>query len=61
MEDRNEVVFVDGIQALAVHNGVARIKLIRLGADGKPAATLELLVPTKQVKSIVEGLNKLAV
>jgi hypothetical protein len=58
MEEKNEVIFVDVIQSVGVHNGVARIKFARLGTDGKPVASLELLVPTRQVKSIIEGLNK---
>lgn len=58
MEEKNQAVFVDVIQSVAVHNGVARIKFARLGTDGKAVASLELLVPTRQVRSIIDGLNK---
>ena len=61
MEVPGDVVFVDGIQSMGVHNGVVRIRFIRLGTDGNPAASVELLVPLVQVKSIIEGLNKVAV
>lgn len=55
-----EVVFVDGIQALGVHNGVARVLMMRLGSDGKPMPALELLIPAAVIRSVIEGLGKVA-
>lgn len=53
-----EVVFVDGIQAVGVHNGVARVMMMRLGSDGKPLPALELLMPIAIMKSVIEGFTK---
>lgn len=55
-----QVVFVDGIQALGVHNGVARVLMMRLSSDGKPLPVLELLLPATQVRTVIEGLGKVA-
>ncbi len=60
MESNKEVLFVDGVQALGVHNGVARVSFMRLSADGKPVPALELLLPTSQVRALIDGLNKVA-
>lgn len=56
-EDSN-VVIVDGIQTVGVHNGIARVQFMRLGADGKPTPAVELLIPVNQVNAIVQGLSK---
>jgi hypothetical protein len=49
---------VDGVSAIAVHNGVARLQFMRLNVEGKPEAVVELEVPVGQVKSIVEAFMK---
>ena len=49
---------VDGVSAIAVHNGVARMQFMRLNVDGRPEAVVELAVPVAQVKSIVEAFMK---
>ena len=49
---------VDGVSAIAIHNGVARIQFMRLNLEGKPETSLELAVPVTQVKSIVEAFMK---
>ena len=54
-----ESIAVDGIQTAGVHNGIARIQFMRLGADGKPIPVLELLVPVSQLAAIAQGLGKL--
>ena len=49
---------VDGVSAVAIHNGVARIQFMRLGVDGKPEPAVELAVPVPQVKSIIDAFTK---
>lgn len=51
---------VDGVSAIAVHNGVARIQFMRLNVDGKPEPNVELAVPVPQLKSIIEAFQKAA-
>jgi hypothetical protein len=51
---------VDGVSAIAVHNGVARIQFMRLDVDGKPEPTVELAVPAPQVRAIMEAFAKAA-
>lgn len=51
---------VDGVSAIAIHNGVARIQFMRLGVDGKPETSVELAVPVTQVRSIIEAFTKAA-
>ena len=51
---------VDGVSAIAVHNGVARIQFMRLNVEGKPEPSLELAVPVPQVRSIMEAFQKAA-
>jgi hypothetical protein len=49
---------VDGIQSVAIHNGVARIVFMRLDTNGKPLPTVELNVPMNQMSSITQSLGK---
>ncbi|WP_298421582.1 hypothetical protein [Rhodoblastus sp.] len=52
-------LFFDNVQAVGVHNGVARIALIRLASDGKPVPVLELLIPTTQVPQVIKALQQI--
>jgi hypothetical protein len=52
-------ILVDAIQTAGVHNGVARVRFMRLGADGKPVPVVELLIPVTQLGAIVQGLGKI--
>ena len=54
-----KAIAVDGIQTVGVHNGIARVQFMRLGADGKPVPTVELLIPVNQVTAISHGLSKI--
>jgi hypothetical protein len=54
----SESYLVDGVSAVAIHNGVARIQFMRLNVEGKPESAVELAVPVTQVKSIVEAFMK---
>ena len=49
---------VDGVSAIAVHNGVARIQFMRLNVEGKAEPSFELAVPVPQVRSIIEAFQK---
>ena len=57
--NESNVVVVDGIQTVGVHNGIARVQFIRLGADGRPVPAVELLIPVNQASAIVQGLSKI--
>ncbi len=54
------VVFCDAVQAVGVHNGLARITFIRLDVSGQPAPALELLIPVTQVATLGRALQALA-
>ena len=58
MEDTLPTLLIDGVSAIAIHNGVARITLMRLGVDGKPVNSHELHVPLPAMKSLMEALRK---
>ena len=59
MQQNTPSFLVDGISAIAVHNGIARIEFMCLGLDGKPKPALELQIPQAMVKSIAEAFKKL--
>lgn len=54
----NAAYLVDGVKAIAIHNGVVRIQFMRLGMDGKPENSVELHVPVASMKSVAEALKK---
>jgi hypothetical protein len=60
MSDQNTFL-VDGISAIAIHNGVVRVQFMRLGMDGKPRPIIELQVPTNSMKSVLDALKKVTV
>lgn len=49
----------DGVSSSATHNGIHRIVLFQLSKDAKPTETVEIAVPDKALKDIVEALSKL--
>jgi hypothetical protein len=49
-------LFCDGILDGSVTSGVARLTLAQTGADGKPAAAGQLIVPLVQLPAVVNGL-----
>jgi hypothetical protein len=51
------VVVCDAVESLAVHNGVARLRLSRITADGEMVPAIELLAPTSAVKQILDALQ----
>jgi hypothetical protein len=52
------VIFCDAVQSLGVHNGVARVALIRLSPDGKPTPAVELLLPVAQLPTLIRALQQ---
>ena len=51
------IVVSDAVESLSVHNGVARLRLSRLTAEGVSVPALELLAPTAVVAQIIEALQ----
>ncbi|GGC43153.1 hypothetical protein GCM10011504_22020 [Siccirubricoccus deserti] len=49
-------IFADGIMDASVHYGVARLTLAQTGADGKPVAAGQLVVPLVQLPAMANGL-----
>lgn len=56
-DNNNPTLMVDGIRTISIHNDVVRIQFMQLDNDGKPADTLRLLVPMKQVQQIADALK----
>jgi hypothetical protein len=50
---------IDGVHSMAIHNGVARVIMMRLGVDGKATPTVELHIPLNSMKSILETFQKI--
>jgi hypothetical protein len=49
----------DGVSAVAIHNGVARVQFIRLGIDGKATDSHVLLLPLPAIKAVMDAMRKL--
>ncbi len=45
MADKQESFLIDGISAIAIHNGVARLKTFRFSAGDSRSDPLEVLIP----------------
>ena len=60
MDPTNDVpsYLIDGLQALAMHNGVARIMFMKMNMAGQPVPEVQLMIPLDQMKEIIEGLQK---
>lgn len=59
MAEKQESFLIDGISAIAIYNGVARLKTFRFSAG--PAGSvdsIELSIPVSAIKQVVEALNK---
>jgi len=51
-------IFCDAVQSVGVHNGVARVSLIRLSPDGRPSPAAELMIPTPQLINLIKALQQ---
>ncbi len=59
MENSTQSTYlVDGVSAIAIHNGVARLQFMRLGFDGKPVNSHEVHIPIPALKSVLDALRK---
>lgn len=64
MTEKQESFLIDGISAIAIHNGVARLKTFRFSAGDSrsgpagSADSIELCIPVSAIKQVVEALNK---
>ena len=64
MNNIQESILIDGISAIAVHNGVARLKTFRFSAGDSRGASgtsdsIELCIPVSSIKQVVEALLKI--
>ena len=50
---------VDGVSAVAVHNGVARVQFMRLDVDGTAKNSHQLLIPISAIKAVMDAMRKL--
>jgi hypothetical protein len=51
---------VDGVNAVAIHNGVMRMQFMRLAVSGRAEAVVELSIPVSQMRSIGEAFTKVS-
>ncbi len=58
MEMQNKFL-VDGVSAVAVHNGVARVQFMKIGVDGKATDSHELMIPVSAIKLVMDAMRKL--
>ncbi|MBP7779913.1 MAG: hypothetical protein KA045_00040 [Burkholderiaceae bacterium] len=58
MDNSRDTYLVDGVSAIAIHNGVARLQFMRLGLDGKPVNSHEVHIPMPALKSVLDALRK---
>jgi hypothetical protein len=57
--ERQSTFLVDGVSAVAVHNGVARVQFMKINIDGKANDSHELLIPISAIKLVMDALRKL--
>ena len=58
-DEASPTVFCDAVQSVGVHNGIVRISLIRLNADGKPTPAVGLLIPVGQLPTLIRALQQI--
>lgn len=56
--ENNRPFLADGISAIAIHNGVARVQFMRLSLDGKAVPSVEIDLPVNAIKLVVDALKK---
>ena len=49
---------VDGINSIAIHNGVIRLQFMCLSMDGEPLPAVQLNIPINSINMILDALNK---
>ena len=48
----------DGVSSSSAHNGIHRLVLFHLDKDGKPSDEVEIAMPERALKDIVEVLSR---
>lgn len=56
---QSPLIFADGLMEASVTSGVARFTLAQTGADGKPGAAGQLVMPLVQVPAFANALVNL--
>jgi hypothetical protein len=54
-----DTVLVDGVHAVAFHNGVHRVTFFRFDGAGKPQQVLSLAIPDRCTKDVIDAFNKM--
>jgi hypothetical protein len=55
----DDTVLVDGVQAVASHNGVFRVSFFRFDGAGKPQQVVSLAIPDRCAKDVIDAFNKI--
>ncbi len=56
----HSVVYCDTLQSVALHNGNARLLMTRLDHEGRPIPTLELILPSSEVSTLLAAIQKVS-
>jgi hypothetical protein len=59
MDNQVQLAVIDGVSAIASHNGVHRIMCFRLSMEGKPEPALELVVPPGAAAALADAFRKI--
>ena len=52
------MLVIDGIQNVAVANGVVRLQVTRVASDGKSKGVEEIAIPSTQFATVVQALQQ---
>ena len=53
-------IFIDGIKSIGIHNGIVRINLMRLDAEGNDDVVHQLSFPHSQALTLAKALDVIA-
>lgn len=51
----------DGVSSCSTHNGIHRLVLFQLSKDAKPSDVLEIAIPDRALKDIVDVLSRVLI
>lgn len=52
------MLLIDGIQNVSMANGLVRVQVTRVGADGKSSGVEEIAIPANQYGNVVQALQQ---
>ncbi len=52
-------ILVDGVHAVAFHNGVFRVTFFRFDGAGRPQQVVSLAIPDRCAKDVIDAFNKI--